>query len=69
MTTSTERVHRHRERRRRGVVVVVPTEVSGKVLRKLVREGWLTYDGGNTEVTPSMVSAALSEMLETWAHE
>jgi len=73
VTTSTERVNRHRERRRRGVLAVVPVEVTDDLVRELIKEGWLGFSVGNVEVTPgvvaSAISEAISEMLDTWAHE
>jgi len=63
MTISTERVHRHRERRRRGVLAVVPVEVTEGVVHQLIRAGWL--DAGAREKIE--VGGAISEMLAAMA--
>lgn len=68
---STERVQRHRERRQRGVKAVVLVEVTDDLVRELVRRDWLVPNGAGDKikVTTSTLSAVLSQMLDTWAHE
>ncbi len=67
MASSTERSQRCRERQRRGVLGLVPVEVTKPVLRRLLADGLVTYEDVGEEDLEAQVSAALSRLVDAWA--
>lgn len=67
--TGAERVRCHRERRERGILCVVPVEVSEQLVRRLINEGWLEGQdqSGSVRVSRKEIGEALNEMLADWA--
>ncbi len=67
MASSTERSQRCRERQRRGVLGLVPVEVTKPVLRRLLADGLVTYEDVGQEELDAQISTALSRLVDAWA--
>ena len=70
MATSAERMLRHCDRKRRGVLAVVTVELEEPVVRALISKGWLDYrrdQSGDIQVSKATFPDALGEMLSEWA--
>ena len=70
MATSAERMRRHRDRKRRGVLAIVPVEINEQGIRALITKGWLDYrrdQNGDIQVSKAEFPDALGEMLSEWA--
>ncbi len=69
MASSTERSRRSRERAQRGVIGLVPVEVTRPLLHRLLADGLVTYEDVGEEDLEAQVSAALSQIVLAWAED
>ncbi len=64
MATAAERSQRHRDRKRRGVVAVVPVEVTQKTIDSFVECGGIEADDITPENLGDCVQSALDMLVE-----
>ena len=72
MATSAERMRRHRNRKKRGVVAIVPIEVDALAVAALVAEDYLDNDEADDALNVSnkpALAKAVEGLLSDWSEE